>query len=208
MIAARNTMSGPLSLVLLLAAGLLAFRTMANRSAAPVEPAVVASVNLEEIFVGLAYRSAADVELIRFAEDLDGQGDGKREEIEMLAQDLELFPPGSPQYLSASQDIAKRTFELQAFLDFAVRKLDLRKARTLWTIYDNIKKTVAALAEDQGYDYVIVDDSVVRLPTDVSEAETMRQISARRLLYTDPRVDITRDVIERMNRDFAAQESG
>ena len=61
---------------------------------------------------------------------------------------------------------------------------------------------------EQSYDFVIVDDSVVRLPTDVSEAETMRQISARRLLYTDPRVDITRDVIEWMNRDFAAQEGG
>ncbi len=208
MIAARNTMSGPLSLVLLLAAGLLAFRTMANRSAAPAEPTAVASVNLEEIFLGLAYRSAADAELILLAESLDGQGDGKREKIEMLAQDLELFPPGSPQYQSASQDIAKRTYELQAYLDFAVRKLDARKARTLRTIYEDIKKTVGAIAVDQGYDFVIVDDSVVRLPTDVSEAETMRQISARRLLYTNPQVDITRDVIERMNREFAAQEGG
>lgn len=208
MIAARNTMSGPLSLVLLLAAGLLAFRTMANRSAALAEPTAVASVNLEEIFLGLAYRSAADADLILLAESLDGQGDGKREAIEMLAQDLELFPPGSPQHQSASQDIAKLTYELQAYLDYAVRKLDGRKARTLWTIYDEIKNTIEAIAVDQGYDFVIVDDSVVRLPTDVSEAETMRQISARRLLYTDPQVDITRDVIARMNREFAAQEGG
>ena len=156
----------------------------------------------------MAFSSRGDAELILLAESLDGQGDGKREEIEMLAQDLELFPPGSPQYQSASQDIAKRTFELQAFLDFTVRKLDLRKARTLRTIYGDIKNSVAAIAEDQSYDFVIVNDSVVTLPTDVSEAETMRQISARRLLYANSQVDITRDVIERMNREFAAQEGG
>jgi Skp family chaperone for outer membrane proteins len=123
--------------------------------------------------------------------------------IELLRQDLDLYAPGSKQYEETAQTIARRTFKLQAYLDFAVRKLDAEKAKTLRSIYDRIKGVAEEMALEGGYDLVVVDDSIVDLPAELTETETMRQISARRLLYTNSSIEVTEALIERMNERFA-----
>ena len=65
------------------------------------------------------------------------------------------------------------------------------ESRTLHGLYVKIRNAVRDISGSGGYDIVFVDDTVVRLPTDVSEAEMWRQISARRMLHTNPRIDIT-----------------
>ena len=60
------------------------------------------------------------------------------------------------------------------------------------------------MSRANGYDIVLVDDTVAELPEDTTEAETMRQISARRMLYANPQVDISDELIVRMNQDFAS----
>lgn len=190
-----------------LVAGVVGHATNANR-AAPTSPSVVAVLDLEALFQGLDERGSADTQLMRIAEDLDARGTLRREEIELLSQDLELYSPGSPQYQETSREVARKGFELQAFLDFAMRKLDAEKARTLRRLYDRIKSTVETISKENGYDLVLVDDSIVSLPIEATEAETMRQISARRMLYGSPQINITQDVIARMNQEFSRPQGG
>ena len=66
--------------------------------------------------------------------------------------------------------------------------------------FEEIKEAVAHLANREGYDVVFVDDSASELPVAATEAEMRRQIGARRMLYTSPRVDITDQLVNFMNQ--------
>ncbi len=203
MIAKTKNLNWPAMILLAMFAGYVGYSSQANR-ATMLPAAVVATVNLEKVFQGLDERGAADARLKNLADKLDAEGHKKREEIEVLNADLELFPPGSEKFQEVAAELAGKGFRLKAFLDFAVRKLDAEKSRTLYDLYeDRIKEVVRQMAEEQGYDLVMVDDSIVALPTEISEAEIMRQISARRLLYTNSAIDITEDLIARMNSRYA-----
>jgi len=192
----------PVAFVLAVLAGLVAYTTQAQKAPPPLSPAVVATVNIEEIFRGLNERAAADTSLLELAEELDAKGVQMREEIELLGQDLELYPVGSKQYQQATEEIARKTYRLQAYREFAMRKLEVEKSRTLHGLYLKIRTAVGEMSGPSGYDIVFVDDTVVGLPTDVTEAEMWRQISARRMLFTNPRIDVTDHLLEYMNNAF------
>jgi Skp family chaperone for outer membrane proteins len=85
-------------------------------------------------------------------------------------------------------------------MDFAEAKRNVSNARVLRRIYENVRKAVAELAQHEGWDLVILDDTVVELPRETTETEMTRQISARRLLYAAKQIDVTEDVIAHMNR--------
>jgi Skp family chaperone for outer membrane proteins len=195
----KALLNAPTVLLLMVLGAILGHTTQANLAGAPVAPAIVATVDLERIFVNLEARGAADAALTKLADELDAAGQKQRDAIELLRQDLEFFPPASKKYQETSQEIAKLSFKLKAYLDFAVRKLDSAKSKSLRQLYADIKTAIEEEAKDKGYDLVVVDDSIVKLPADASEQETMRQISGRRLLYSTSQIDITEDVVARMN---------
>ncbi|MBT8485025.1 MAG: OmpH family outer membrane protein [Phycisphaerales bacterium] len=200
----RHSISWPAAFFLMLLAGIVVGQSQANRPAT-AEPSALATVNLETIFQRLDERSAADSELLRIAEELDATRQARRDELEGLREELDLFAPGTPKHDELSQQLARQGYQLQAFLDFAGRKLDVHKAKALRELYRRIKETTSQYALQNGYDVVFVDDSVVPLPNEGTEAETMRQISARRTLFSNPAIDVTENIINLMNDQFAAQ---
>jgi Skp family chaperone for outer membrane proteins len=179
-----------------LAAAFLAFLAVNG----PGRPSSVATVNLEQIFQGLDLRLKADEQLVKVAGELDARAAELRGMIDDKKADLDIFPKGSTKHQQTLSEVARLSYQLQAHLDFAIQKLDFEKSITLRRIYGDIKAAVSQLAQTNGYDIVVVDDSVVSLPTDANETETMRQISARRLLFTNNGIDITKDVIAYMNK--------
>jgi hypothetical protein len=54
------------------------------------------------------------------------------------------------------------------------------------------------MATSNGYDLVLVNDSLAEIPPGTEE-ELNRQISARRILFANPRIDLTDELIAYMN---------
>lgn len=180
----------------MLATAFLAFLALNG----PAQPTSLATVNLEQVFQGLNLRLQADEQLVKVAGELDARSEELRGLIEDKNADLDLFPAGSTKHQQTLSEVARLSYQLQAHLDFAVQKLDFEKAITLRGIYSDIKVAVSQIAQERGIDVVVVDDSVVALPREANETETMRQISARRLLFTNNGIDITNDVVAYMNK--------
>jgi Skp family chaperone for outer membrane proteins len=179
---------------------------VAAPSAAAIEPAVVVTINIETVFQGLAERGAADAQLQELADRLDAGADERREAIQLLSDDLEnVLPPGSEAYKNAQRDLTRQTYELNAYIEYALARLEREKADVLRGIYARIKQSAQALAQANGYDIVFVDDSVSGLPDAATEREMSRQISARRMLYVNTRLDVTQELIGRMNAQYEAQ---
>ena len=58
------------------------------------------------------------------------------------------------------------------------------------------------LAEEDGYDIILMNDSVLEIPE--NPENIVREISNRRILFARSQMDITDQLIQRMNADYQA----
>jgi Skp family chaperone for outer membrane proteins len=185
--------------LLVVMASLVVVQARAFNTMQQLPPAVIATVNLEEVFSGLSEYVDANDRLQALGDNLDAERERRRDQITMLEEERELYAPGSEKQQETDETIALRSYQLQAYIEWAGRKLEIEKARVLRELYENIKVAISEMADENGYDVVFVDDTVVEIQRTGTEQETMRQISARRMLYTNNAIDITQAVIDRMN---------
>ena len=89
-------------------------------------------------------------------------------------------------------------------------QVDIEKSIMLRDLYKQIKEAVAELANVEGYDLILVDDSGGELGIDPNsqqsrEAQILRQITRRRALYSADTIDITDEIIVRMNNAYKSR---
>ena len=185
---------------------LVGFRSPRSRPPVP-RLGTIATVDLERIFGNLDEKGAADIRLQALAEDLQKESEVQSRDIELLEQNLDLYTAGSEKYQEAVEKFMEATVKLQSYVEFGRRKIDYQKGVTLKRLYTSIKEAARLLAEREGHAIVVVDDSVVELQSG-AEAEMMRQISARRMLYASPQIDITDALIMQMNNAFQMRTAG
>jgi Skp family chaperone for outer membrane proteins len=76
--------------------------------------------------------------------------------------------------------------------------------RKRFEVYAEIVRLSGAIARERGFDLV---QRVDRMPSlEPVDADLMGQIDRRGVIYSDPAVGITAQVLERLNRDYAARE--
>jgi CheY-like chemotaxis protein len=112
-----------------------------------------------------------------------------------------------PTLNAAIQKLQIAVGEFRAVQEFSRAKLELERARALRDTYLAIKDSARRLAERDGYDYILLDDSLPEM--DLKNAtQTMQQISARRFIFATPKADATTALVALMNDEWKAAKSG
>ena len=169
----------------------------------PTAPAVVASVDLEKVYRSLDQLKASDVRATALSKDLESRVTKLADEVRSMQDDLESFQPGSTAHNEALNKAILRAGDLSALQNFAKLKLESEQANAVREAYMAIRGSCAKIAAEQKVDFVFIDDTVPTItPTNLEG--TMQQINGRRMLYSNPALDITDLLIERMNTDFRA----
>lgn len=179
--------------------GLTAYESFAIRNTLKAAPVAAGVVNLEVVFAGLTERARADANLQQMADALQVDSEKQSQVIKDLAADLEDYPPGSDKYQQVLEEYSLKTLEYQAFIEFSRQKISIEKSLVYKRIYQSIRDSVSKIAKEDGYQLILVDDGVGDLPP-VAEAEMVRQISARKVLYADTVIDLTEKLLARMNQ--------
>lgn len=181
-----------------LCAGLAAFAAFA-----PDRPAVVATVDLERVFNSVDLQTRTEVRLQTMSEELGARRDELRLEIEDLQAELESFQPGSDAQIEVASRIEEAIAEFRAWEGFAAIKLEAEQSKAMRDIYLSIRETAATLAKEQGWDYVMVDDTVPTIQPGGAE-QMQQQIGSRRFLYANGAFDVTDQLIARLNTQSAS----
>jgi Skp family chaperone for outer membrane proteins len=175
------------------------------------QPSVVVTVNLSAVLEKLDQRAQAAVSLKAMTDAFKAEDDRRKAEITELGNQLNAMQEQTedPKRAELQEITAGKLLEYQAWLRFATSKSDLEEALVMKDLYRTIKDAVKALADAEGYDIVMVDDSQGELSTtDDSKmpraVQIKQQIVARRTLFVSPRVDITDHLITRMNNAYKA----
>lgn len=179
----------------------------ANRNLAP-KAATVATVSLKPLLDQLNQRAAIDVRLQEMSDGMKTEHDQRIKSLENLMN----------QYKAATDDAARKgledrigreRLEFEAWKKFVTDQMDVERALVLQDLYRAIKKAVDEIAKQQGYDLVVVNDATGEVEFDrrsktPAELQVNQQISARQMLYAASQLDITSDIITKMNNEFKA----
>ena len=97
----------------------------------------------------------------------------------------------------------------EAWKQFVIDKVDIEESLMLQDLYRSVKREAALLGTAAGYDVVLVDDSQGELAIDPDarmprRAQVLQQIAGRRMLHVNKQIDITDDLVQRMNNAFKA----
>ena len=171
------------------------------------EPARIATIDLEKTYNSLERFAAAQATIKAAADELEKKVKAAEATVKDLEAELESFQPGSDAQAAAIQKLQIAVGEFRAVQEFSRAKLELERARALRDTYLAIKDSARRLAERDGYDYILLDDSLPEM--DLKNAtQTMQQISARRFIYATPKADATTALVGLMNDEWKASKSG
>ncbi|HNQ24489.1 MAG TPA: OmpH family outer membrane protein [Phycisphaerae bacterium] len=110
----------------------------------------------------------------------------------------EELKPGTPEYDQRRKELAQLEWELQYFQDAQGQKLEQGLASSLRLIYEDIQQVVAQVAQEKGYDLVLTYDQLPAEPPDTTSM-ARQQIVLQKVIYWSPGVDLTDEVIARLN---------
>ncbi|MHC5108273.1 MAG: OmpH/Skp family outer membrane protein [Planctomycetota bacterium] len=180
----------------------LAVATLAQQPSAGTNAAVINVAVASE-----RYLRTADLES-QFESrrlELRQKGEDYRNRIEQKRRILtEQLKPGTDAFNATQKELAMLEAEAQFFLESNTRMMDQGLANSLRSIYTDIQLAVREVAEEQGYQIVLaVDELPAEMPGNPTAAK--QQILLQKVVYWNPRVDITDKVIKRLNARYGAQ---
>lgn len=194
----------------------IAYQAGASRTISPVQPTKVAVVNLPRVLEGLEQRGAAEMEvhaiLAKINEERKSREDELRRldtEFSQLRQQAQENPDVLTDAEAAAEQLELEDLRYRAWLQIQNEQVDIEHALVLQDLYRAVKRAAADMAESEGYDLVLVEDAEGELTINpearVSRAAQIeQQMLSRLMLHVNPTIDITDDLIERMNNAYRA----
>lgn len=130
--------------------------------------------------------------------------DEQKARIDKAAKSLqEELKPGTDEFRARKREIARMEADLQAFAETEGERIEQGLARSLRSIFDDIQAAIAEVAGEKGIDVVIAYDEMPNeLPNTTQSIR--QQIVLQKVLYWNPRVDLTAAVLERLNAKYKA----
>ncbi len=202
-----NLRTVPTLAALALAGSLLAYQAAARRPAPP-QPPTVAVVRILNLFEGLEQRADAKAELERMEDQQRAEKTARETALNKKKDAIKDID--DPADRAAAEDaVALEQYAYEFWLQESMTELEVEKALRLRGLYKDIRKAIRDLAENEGYDLVLMDDSIEELVFDREmrtspQVQVLQQITSTNVLYVVPRIDVTDQLTVRMNNAFKA----
>ena len=171
-----------------------------------VAPATrVATVNMTTVFERINANTPWEVELNTLTDRLNTEATRRTELINEELKKAEALVESDPTEAQNIRDkVALMKLELDEWGGLKQLELDRERALMWRTMYQSVRDQTISLAKADGWDIVLVNDSLgqIKLSDDMQvsrEQQVISQILNRRMLYASDATDITEQLIVRVN---------
>ncbi|MBL0927846.1 MAG: OmpH family outer membrane protein, partial [Phycisphaerales bacterium] len=177
----------------------------ATAQGAPRAPAVsVAVVDIVAVINKLDERAVRQQELDGFSKERQDRVQKILDEVKKLADEIKLLPENAPERLAKAEQLSRLQLSGEAEERIAVSMGQERQKRMILGLYNKVVEAARAIAQREGIQIVMTDDSAMQIPADISPQDMNRMVDSRKVIFAENAVSITDRVIEKMNLDFKA----
>ena len=164
----------------------------------------VAVVNVGAVSEKYAKTADLEAQFDAVRRKLNQERDSMKEKIEKANRSLqEELKPGTDEFRARRKQVALMEAELQWFVESEGQKVEKGLADSLRSIFDDIHAAVREVAQEKGVEIVLASD---QLPAETPDSPTQvrQHILLQKVLFWTPGVDLTEDVITKLNARYKA----
>ncbi|MDX2038581.1 MAG: OmpH family outer membrane protein [Isosphaeraceae bacterium] len=165
-------------------------------AAKPVGPAVIGTLDMDAVlrsYDKFKYQmEQTQAEALNRHNDLMKLATEAKSQSEMLSK----LAPGSPDSKKIEERITQLQAQFEAGRTQAQRDFERKDAELLATMYNDIQTMSAAVAKQRNMSFVIKYSAT---PASGTDPKTVEAALFRSVVYADPAVDVTADVIKWLN---------
>ena len=169
------------------------------------QPATVAVCDMAAVFKNYDRANDLNKKLKSRVEELKAEAKKRGDEIDKIQNTIEELKPGSKESDAALDKMTKLTIERQAWINFQDELAKREDFRLTKDLYNDVLVAVEKIAREKGFQVVLSKETSNQASHNIDEL--LQQMSRRKVLYSDPSLDITEDVIKQLNRDYAAKHA-
>lgn len=165
----------------------------------------VAVVNIPQVSERYQKRIELESQFEAKRKETSQKRDELRERIDRATRSLqEELKPGTDAYRDRAKELALLRAEMDFFMESESQRIEMELANSLRLIFDDILAATKQVAEQRGIDIVLSADT---LPSGQAENPTQmrQQIVLQKVLYWKPSLDMTAEVVQRLNEQYRAQ---
>lgn len=173
------------------------FETSQGQSEDTLTLSKIGIVNMSEVFEKSQRNEDYVQELESERQDIISRLDELQNEIETARSGLQTLKQGSEDRMERVKQLMEKEAKLKAQKEFYKQKLELKNQKWTEDLYEDVLGVVNEVASEKDLELVL-EDSPVSLPA-ANSNELMLSIRTNKVLYSEGCVNITQDVIERLN---------
>ena len=160
----------------------------------------VAVCDVVKVFKEYNRAKAMQAELEGQRKSMETQNLRRQKALKSMDTALKGINPGTPKHAEELNKLRRAAIEHKVWLEMEQAQI-LNKHRLLMRdMYDSLRKTVAAIAKARGVTLVLQMDGASL--TGRNSQEMMTQISGRKVIYAGPQIDITDELIQKLNETY------
>jgi Skp family chaperone for outer membrane proteins len=192
-----------------IAAAMLAWHAGANTAQRPpAQPTAIATIDIVEVFDRLNERTVLEEQLQTRLAARQAQVEEVRRRLQSIREDLDpatsTLQAGTEAYYERLREFTEQRAVAEARVRALEQIISIDRGTVRTRLYDKIRDAITRIAERDGLDAVLFDDSAFPLPENAGEDEVVRNIVTRSVIYRHESIDITERVITLMNNEYTA----
>jgi len=188
-------------IVVVAAVVVIIFAAAHAQNAMRSQPTAVAVVNWEKIYTELKEKQAVEADIQSKIDKFNEQQEKRKKNIEELRADIDLYAPDNPTFEKKQEEVDKKVVEYLTWKDYTQRKLNDERIIQIENLYRSITDAVGLVAAENGYDLVLSREGEPSFK-DANLQQVLNLIALRKVLWADESVDLTDQVIQRMNNEY------
>ena len=169
------------------------------------QPTVVVTFNIEKVVVDLTEKADSEARLRALVTKIEDERRKRLNAIDELRASMGSVSDADR--VAVAEQLELQMLEAVSYQRFAASQIDNERSLMLRDIYNKIKSSVATIAQENGYDIVLISDVqreiVVNPQSEIPrEVQVLERIGLQRAMYTSSQIDITDQIVAYMNLEW------
>ncbi|MBC8310090.1 MAG: OmpH family outer membrane protein [Phycisphaerales bacterium] len=168
-------------------------------------PTVVVTFNISRVTANLTERAASEARLRELVSKIEDEQTKRIKAIESLEESF--VEASEAEKLGVIDQLDQLNLEAISYQRFAGMRVDNERSLMFRDIYKKIRKAVADISEENGYDIVLISDDDREIMIDREsnvprEFQVKEQIGLQRVIFASAQTDITEQIVTHMNLEW------
>ena len=185
--------------------GLVSWASVRAQANSGAQATVIAVLEVGRVFNTCKEKTDIDANARSAQEKADVDKAEREESIKQLQFDMELINPDSPQSKKKRQEIERKVVEYQVEIQYRRQQIVREQMRRYELLYKKLRDTCSEVAQANGFDLVLFKETEklnYKAPQDL-----VNQIGGRKVLWAAERLNITDQVIQKLNNVWDAGDN-